>query len=360
MKPRLLFYTHYQVDEPAYMEFLTKLCTSGVQSSYADIVINKLTNEVRARSKKEFNKAAGGYAVELARALDIITENNIWTAKGFLINLLADINDDSEDQLSLNLEEKLLHLRIFIEADGAAFIYLARKIISSNSLPPEEIDKNAFILSIFIDIYSDYLSYLTHTADRVMLRKKIEQLKNKGYKGHTGPHKLFIHLQTLYRLGLLDRKDANSRTYYLPEQSGSKKSGLEVLLKDIPDIMVLEKAVDSHKLIEIAASALGLSYRSWKSSDMTDTLKYFAQFYESTISIGVPFCSVSTLLEATQITLLKSGILLKYNEMFNLITTIQRERPKQIRFHVDRRGRPAFIKMSDEVVGTLISDGVIT
>ena len=68
MQPRLIFGTHYQVDEPAYMEILIKGCTSAIRSSYKEVVTRKLTQEIKSREKK-FNAAAGGYAVDLAKEL---------------------------------------------------------------------------------------------------------------------------------------------------------------------------------------------------------------------------------------------------------------------------------------------------
>ncbi len=86
MQPRVIFYTHYQVDEPAYMELLVHLCTSGVQGRYDEDVSKRLARELRSRDKK-FNEAAGKYAVGLARSLDLVTQNINMTDQGFLIYL---------------------------------------------------------------------------------------------------------------------------------------------------------------------------------------------------------------------------------------------------------------------------------
>lgn len=353
MQPRLAFRTHYQVDEPAYMEFLIKLCTSGVQSTYTEVVARKLTQEIRARCK-DFNEAAGRYAVDLARALGLITPNNAWTDKGFLVDLIAEVNDgEPEEQLSLSLPEKLLHFRVFFEADGAAFLFLARYLTEHTSLPCPGTTVNSLVREMFIEILSDYLSATNNTADRVALREKIERLRRKEYRGNSGPHKLFVHAQTLYRIGLVARNNTTSRVYYLPGDSQDMEQGLGSLLREVPNIFALEKAVTAHRLIEIAAYVLQIPYTLWNVGQREETLRLLAQFYRRTALTGVPLCFLSTLIEAIQITLLAKGILLTYDEALTLITEVQQKHPKEVRFHVDRRGRPAFVKISDEMVEAL-------
>jgi hypothetical protein len=358
MQPRLVFRTHYQVDEPAYMEFLIKLCTSGVKSIYTEIAARKLSQEIRARCK-DFNEAAGHYAVDLARSLGLVTANNVWTDKGLLVDLIAKVDDgESEDQLSLTLSEKLLHFRIFLEADGAAFLYLARYLLEYGSIPRPNHDVNLLIQETFIDILSGYLTETSNTADRVTLRNEIEKLRKKGYQGNTGSHKFFIHIHTLYRMGLVAKSNATSRVYHLPEQYVSMRQGLEALLNNVPHILALEKAVTAHRLVEIAAEALLIPYTLWNVTQCKEALRIMAQFYQRIIFTGIPLCPLSTLLESTQIELLTSGILLGYTEALSLLTEVQQKYSKQVRFHVDRRGQPAFVKISNDMVDELAAERI--
>jgi hypothetical protein len=355
MQPRIVFRTHYQVDEPAYMEFLIKLCTSPVQSTYSEVVAGKLASEIRTRGK-EFNTAAGQYAVDLAKALDLITPNNTWTDKGHLVNLIAGINDGEwDEQLTLSLPEKLLHFRVFLEADGAALLFISRRLLQHDSLPNSDTTWNSFVREMFIEVYSDYLVITNNTADRVALRREIEQLKAKGYKGNTGSHKAFIHLQALYRLGLVD--SAAPRKYQVPNHPQGMRSGLEILVNEVPDVFSLEQVVSAHKWIEAAARVFQIAcvpYPETPIKSVTEkTLSLIMPYYQRVMSTGAPLCPLSTLIEAIQINLLEGqSQLLAYDNAVNLITEAQKARPKDIRFHVDRRGQPAFIKLSDDMVKT--------
>src|SRR5437879_5598042 len=111
MDPRLLYRTHYQVDEPAIIELLIKSCTSAVRSGYDEAIAEKLAKEIRKR-KKLFNVAAAAYALDLARGLGTVNEQNVWSDKGHLVNLLAEVSQGPWDQqLELTPMERLLHFR---------------------------------------------------------------------------------------------------------------------------------------------------------------------------------------------------------------------------------------------------------
>jgi hypothetical protein len=359
MQPRLIFRTHYQVDEPAYMKFLIKLCTSAVQSTYTEVVARDLAQEIRARCK-EFNEAAGRYAVDLARALNLITPNNTWTDKGFLVNLIANVADGQpEEQLSLTLPEKFLHFRLFLEADGAAFIFIARYLTQHGSLPKPDASVNLLVQEMFVTILGDYLSVTNNTPDRVALREAIDRLKRNEYHGNSGTHKLFIHAQTLYRMGLAGRDDTMSRVYYLPDQSQDTAQSLANLLREVPDILALERVVISHGLVELAADVFPVPHVTWQTKHYEDTLRLLGQFYQRVASTGAPLCSLSTLIEAIQISLLANGILLTHGEALSIISDVQQQHSKAIRFHVDRRGQPSFVKMSDEMVNVLVTGRTI-
>ena len=86
MQPRILYRTHYQVDEPAMMSFIIRHCTSAVESNYSERVAERLSRYVSNRGRG-LNVAAAGYAVDLARDLGVLSENNSWTDKGHLIAL---------------------------------------------------------------------------------------------------------------------------------------------------------------------------------------------------------------------------------------------------------------------------------
>jgi hypothetical protein len=303
-----------------------------------------------------FNEAAGRYAVDLARALGLITANNVWTDKGFLVDIIADVRDNRiEDQLSLTLAERLLHFLLFFEGDGAALIFLSQYLLRNGSIPSGRETLNSIATSMFVDVLGAYLQVTSNTSDRVKLRTEIQKLTRSPYKGKTGSHKIFLHAQVLYRLGLANRVNGGSRMYQVANGPVSTRTQLESLVTQVSDPSALEKAIQNHKTLEIAALVLGIPCAPWDEKHRVEALKRLASFYKHVESTGAPLCSISTIVGALQISLLTTGKLLTFDQGFQLVTDLQREHPKAVRFHVDRRGQPAFLKMSDEMAERLAS-----
>jgi len=348
MKPRVLYRTHYQVDEPAYMELLVKLCTSPVQATYTERVAQRLVQEVSSRGRK-FNVAAAGYAIDLAHALGVVNENNTWTDKGHLVALHCKIkNQGIEAEMELDAAERLTHFRLFLEADGAAMHHIAGVSLRDRKIPADH-DWNRFSGEMFRDIYGAYLVTTSDITERLVLRRELERLK-ETFSGKTGAHKSFIHLQTMTRLGLLHRPEpASQRVYELPVSSGD---GLAALLRLIPTVSALEEIVDKGRWSEVAAAVLCVG-RGPTISDQ-ELLRVIAQLYRHVSETGVPLCSLDTLVDAVQIHLMTSGFrLLTSGEIIETLMALQRPHPGGVRFHVGRRGRVAFVKISRDLVISL-------
>ena len=355
MEPRVLFRTHYQVDEPAFAERVVARCTSPVESTYDATVAERLARDVQACGKS-FNVAAARYAVDLARGLSVLNTNNVWGENGHLINLVARVGDGPwNTELPLTSEEKLLHFRLFLEADGAALLFLARLLLAERQLPPEESHWNELARQMFVQVYSEYLAVTSPTADRVSLRTEIDRLKARGYTGKSGAHKVFLHLQTLYRLDLLDRVSASSERQYRLSEEGAAR--LVRLLNEIPDIRALEEVVREHRYVEVAARVYDLASES-RALSPRGALTYLLPAYRRVVATGVAICPLAPIIEATQISLLVGGTRsVGYSELLDLLKQEQANRVREIRFHQDRRGRPAFLKISDELVRDLAPEG---
>ena len=341
MRPRVVYRTHYQVDEPFFMELLVKQCTSAVQSAYTERVTSCLSAAVKTRYKG-FNIPAAGYAVDLARGLHLITENNVWTERGHLLALCAAVGAARlEDQCELDSSERLAHFRVFVEEDGAAFLYIARMARKADQLP-ENGDWNAFAQNMFTQIYSEYLKAAGDISERVGIRREIDRLKHP-FNGKTGHHKSYVHLQTLVRLGLLERHDVGGQRHYLVHESA--RHAFEELLRLIPNAMALETMADKGTWADVAAAVFNLGHgEPPKEGEVLDLVM---QAYRAVSETGVSLCALETLMDAVQVRLLAAGAgFVGRARLLELLADAQRRNPRDVRFHVDRRGRPAFLKLS--------------
>jgi hypothetical protein len=353
MKPRIVSRTHYQVDEPEYLSLLCRHCVSGVRTSYRETVAQQLTQELRSRNK-DFNAAAGAYAVDLAKSLGLITADHVLSDKGQLVNLFAEQKEgDWETQLSLSNKEQLLYFRIFLEGDGAALVFLVDRILRDGSLPPADGTWNTLATEMFAKVYSDYLAMTNNTSDRVALRTLRDKVEANGYTGKSGSHQMFIHVQSLYRIGLISRTSSGHGRNYIFTSSESDVDGpLHSFASSVPDIVALERTIQRNDWAETAASVFHLADSEILSGDAdADILSMIIPYYGRIVSTGAPLCPLSTLIDAVQLELMAAARkLLRYDTVIQLLTAAQKENPKHIRFHVDRQGRPAFLKLSPEIV----------
>jgi hypothetical protein len=348
MKARVLYRTHYQVEEPAYMTILVTICTSPLQGGYAEEIAQRLAREISSRGRG-FNVAAAAYAVDLARGLGLLNENNTWTDKAQLLALHGAMGRaGTATELELDAPKRLTYFRIFLEADGAALLHIARTALPGDSLPRNH-DWNGFAGAMFREIFSDYLGVTADISDRLALRKEIDRL-GSPFTGKTGWHKSYIHLQTMFRLGLLHRRDLRNREYVAVD---SMRVMLSDLVRLVPSVVALEEIIQQGRWAEIAASVFQLGAAPAISTDRV--LQLAAVTYRSILATGVPLCPLSALVDAIQIHLMASGChALTAKDILNTISGLQKRRPRDVRFHVDRRGRVAFMKMSDELARQLV------
>ena len=348
MEPRIVSRTHYQVDEPAFAEVVVVRCTSPVASAYDDRVADRLARDIQARGKK-FNTAAARYAVDLAHKLHIVTSNNVWTENGHLVNMVAEVEDRQWlEELQLTAVEKLLHFRLFLEADGAALLFLSKLFLSRGLLPTPEENWNKLAEHMFLTTFSDYLAVTNPIADRVSLRSRIDQLRARGYKGKSGAHKLFLHLQTLHRLGFIDRSvDSIERQYTISDIGEAR---LKRLVESIPDVLALERIVRERRYIEVAADVFELTCEQWMPNP-GEALQWLIPYYRKATATGVAVCPLAPVIEATQTFLLnESSLLIRYGDFVDSLRQAQGLHLRDIRFHQDRRGNLAFLRISDELI----------
>ena len=359
MQPRVLFRTHYQVDEPEFVGILIRKCCSPVEGAYDEIIAEKFTREIRRRGKR-FNIAAGKYAVDLAKGLGVLNEHGCWTEKGHLLSLLTkDKTGELDRQFELNDREKLAYFRLFLEADGAAFAFIGQRTLERGQLPYEGCTWNSLTCEMFKEIYLEYLPITNITADRVSLRNEIERLRKCEYRGNTGAHKAFIHLQTLHRLGLLERIDVGGgRTYQLPKSSDLNNLGIVRLLSEINEVQKLEKIIKEKKWPELAVRIFDFS-PNW-SGDLKYGAEHerlsvvLARVYLQIMSTGIPLCPLTTLIDTTQVEMLSQhSVLITLKNILNHLDMLRKDYPKSVRFHVDRQGRPAYLLLSESAVSAL-------
>lgn len=322
------------------MRVLVLKCASPLNSEYPERVAKRFSD-----SADGINIAASKYAVDLAKSLNLLNDNLVWTNLGHLLKLVAD-DSKSATTLHLNQEEKLLFLRLFLDFDGAAIIFFSKKMERQGQIPLLDEGWVDVSQELFLRVYEEYLTFLTDPQVRTKIRHLLEKRRYKPFRGQSGPHQSLIHINTMYRLGLVDKHSGNkSRLYTRIAAETTEHIPTSDLIRVIPDIRSLEALSKAQDWYRVAGRILDAPSGNAKMSE-SDFVDHVQGIYERIVRAGVSLCSLQTIFEAIQIKAVLSGVIpFSFQEGISILRSYQGKTSSSVRFHVDRYGRPAFIKM---------------
>lgn len=344
--PRLIGRTHYQVHEPAYLITLIQKCSSPTKSDYRDTVADRFVDQLRTDGIL-MNAPAARYAVDLGRALGLLTKNNVWTDLAHTVNILSEEINNLPNCL-LSFSEQLLFFRIFLEYDGAAFVYFARKFLDREI---SSIPNNLWVQvanDLFSSVFREYLNLPLDIPSKIRIRHKLEQRRNKPFSGKSGAHQVMIHLQTLYRLGLIEKGERTNKNNYYVDDQELETGPLAILIREIPNIQSLERVVSGRNMLSIAAKVYKhqLHNNAQHQNTGISIEEDVTSIYDRVVSTGANLCPLSTLEDVIDIRrIIRGAPVLHRQGILNGLRKMQNEQPRSIRLHVDRSGNPAFLKM---------------
>ena len=252
------------------------------------------------------------------------------------------------EELPLTEAERFLYFKLFLEADGAVLLELSRLLLVERQIPKAAWDWNTIARSLYIHIFEEYLTLTNSAPERIALRNRIDTLRRRGFEGKTGAHKIFVHLQTLYRLGLIERtKDSSDRRYVVTDEDHVM---IQQLLSAVPNVLALEEIVRWHRCIDVATSVYNFDI-NYAGLTPWEAMAWLVPNYRQILQTGVAICPIAPLLEATQIALLtRKSSYVSYSQLLDLLHQLQAENLRDIRFHQDRRGNIAFLRLSDSLL----------
>lgn len=338
---RLVRRTHYQVLEPALLRLLIQSFTSAVSSDFPDRVARRL-----AATKDDLNVVAANYVVDLAKALNLVNGNLVWTNLGHLLHVVAS-NAATATDMQLTELERLVFFRLFLEFDGAAVLFFAKKIEKQDEIPGPGESWTEISQELFESTYEEYLQFVTDPEFRTRLRHLAERRRQRPFRGKSGPHQSWVHIHTLYRLQLVEKiEHGATRTYKARSVAHCGLRPTAKLIDVVPDLMALEKLVNARTCYELASEVLGMNADSGQNPSDLEFAASVRSVYDRVMAAGVALCPIQTLAEVIQVqSVVERRQPLGMENILLRLKEIQRRAPDKMRFHVDRTGRPAFIKM---------------
>ena len=151
----------------------------------------------------------------------------------------------------------------------------------------------------------------------------------------------------------------HGRLYGTPEAAAGADSPLVRFCTEIPDVIALERLIQKNLWPEVAARVYSVKHplaMGDRGEGADAMLPLVVQHYRRVMHSGMPICPIPAVIEATQIELLvEASRLLTFDVAMRRLSLLQKSRPKDVRFHVDRHGKPAFLKLSDDIIATFCS-----
>lgn len=345
MHPRILLRTHYQADEPRTILATVTECTSPTESRNEDAIAAAVVRW--ARQNQQIISIPGAvYAIGNARSLEFLNKSNRWTATGLAfgyVHKALPVRKGIEG-LALTWLEEHLYLKHYLAKNGALVIKFGQWLLKHGSTTDEELRNRSVIEGLMVEALDEYLAITTDIRDRTGIRRERDRMNRSEYASITKRHKRYPLLTTLERLRLLDAERANGdRQRIAPDSSGR----LATLLRAIPDIPALERLGRDDSLHKVVSAALGESTHILSSRARPATV--VADAYRYAVHRGLQACPLAYL----------DDVLYAYfafdadrstaeGSAEELLEPLHRALPGEVRFHVDRRGRRAFVLITGQ------------
>lgn len=345
MRPRILLRTHYQADEPRIIIATITDCASATESRDEDIVAASVVKWAEKVGRK-ISLPGAVYSVGNARALGFLNKSNRWTAAGLALGHIRNTLRLPNSQIGSELGrlEEHVFLKYYMTNAGALVIKFGTWLLQHGSTTDDQLRTESVIKKLLLEVLDDYLSIATDIRDRTAIRGERDRLGSSEYAAITKRHKWYPLRATMMRLRLLDSSDGEGTT--ISPDSGGR---LAALLRAVPNVSVLEKLDRASSLPATLAFALkessGMTTRS-----RPDPGRVVADCYRYAADLGLQACPLGFIDDILYANFaFDPDCTNRSPSAETLLEPLHRELPGEVRFHVDRRGRRAYVLLTDRV-----------
>jgi hypothetical protein len=358
---RLLLKTHYQAARPGLFSVLISKCASPRESRAKWLLERRLEENWPPSDRPGKRRAAAECLVYLAqRSFGFLAESGIWDWRGRVINALCTYSQARtlDSLLALTTEERVVYLKYYLDADGAALLEMGREVLSADSIAETTLGKQ--VEEVFLRIWKAYLTIETDVRERVRLRRNVDRVSVHPYEDRTRIHKVRPHLQALADFGLLDI-DATPEgvTYHLARNQ--RPQPLQRLMDSLVDIPSMEHRLRKEQHFAIAAEVLTLHPPDPGAPDGDRVRAAVFDAYRDLIDPGSGLASINAIIDTSCARLLaRHGRCPVPRDIRSMLDDLRRERPRDVRFNVDWYGEKAYVTLSDDLLNAASEPTIVT
>lgn len=352
MRPRIILRTHYQADEPRFIIATVTRCSSPTESRHEDAVAAALKKWALANGYT-LSLPGATYAVGNARTLELLNDAHRWTSTGLALGFLHGASaPGSGEGLALSEPERRLYLKQYLAAGGALLVQFAAWLLNRGETSDDELRTSSVIEQLLLETFDRYLGIVTDIRERTAVRKERERLSRSEYASSTKRHKRYPLLRTMERLELLANRDSTERI--APDPDGH----LAALVNAVPDLQTLERIAKEETLYGVVERVYGPPR-----PQRSEAAALIERAYSFAIDRGLQACPLGYLDHLLfALSLVPPERSSEKGAAEEMLEPLHRRRPLDVRFHVDRRGRRAFVLVTGETLNSLaggIMDGAV-
>lgn len=349
MQPRILLRTHYQADEPSLIIAGITKCCSPTESRDEESVAAAL-KRWGDRNQYTISSPAAMYAIDNARHLGFLTKANRWSASGLALAFLQKLTGRESARELAPLEERL-YLYAYLRGGGALVVAFAKWLLKVGTTTDEQLRKEAVLERLLAETLDEYLALAVEVRDRTRLRNERDRLRTLRYASSTKRHKRYPLLTTMHRLRLLVMDEGDDLKAIRPDTFGR----LAALCRVIPTIAELERLVREDILQRRVDAEMGeASRRDLPNVGGASTVLLSA--YDFAMQKGLQACPLQ-FLDEVLIVAFPSTASKASPQAEQILEPIHKQHPGVVRFHVDRRGKRAFVLIGAEALRSLTAAG---
>jgi len=345
VRPRLLFRTHYQANEPRLLIAAVTRCTSPTESRSENAAAAAL--ERWARNHQYTISTPGAvYAIGNARQLGLLNKTNRWTATGLAFGLLDRWSPPpagAESKMLLPREDRLF-LKVYLLGAGALVVHFANWLLNKGSTTGSQLREESILQKLTLQVLDDYLQLATNIRDRAAIRHERERLARTEYSARTKRDKRYPLLTAMLRLRLLQSDDTDDSNVIRPDHNGR----LAALARVIPSIQALERLARGDSILR----ELDLELKEYTRTDLMGSMtpaQVLLRAYEFAIERGMQACSLMYL-DDVLTSVFPGRPTAQQWKSEEMLTIVHKTNPGDVRFHVDRQGRRAFVLISSSAM----------
>ena len=340
MQPRLMIRTHYQAAEPRLLIAAVTECTSPTRRRDEETTARALV--VWARSVGQVLSLPGAiYALGNCRTLGFLNRTHLWTSTGLAFGYgVAGSGDGSRSwRPELGAAEQYVFLRNYLVGAGAILIKFGSWLLKESRTTHDEMRRDAVLEELVVEALNDYLKIASHAGDRAAIRQRRDRLSRTRYSSVTKRHKRYPLLTTMRRLNLLEE----CQGALTPDKEGR----LARVVEAIPDVAALELGVADDRLRTVVLRALvGTPVKE----NRAEIDRVLAAAYRYALRVGLQLCPLGFLDDAVCGTSAARSVAPVNLTAEGCLERWRQRDPSGVRFHVDRRGRRAFVRIASTVL----------